>query len=77
MSDEKTTYQCPECGGQLQVWEEHVRVYSQKINPRTGAIAKKVHKDEPVTNGLNGICCTQCSWEDYEGVIALPEYNKE
>lgn len=55
---------CPDCGGQLAIWQEMSLVYSRKIHPKTGAIMSRINKSEIEKADPCGIKCTVCEWNE-------------
>ncbi|AMW80683.1 hypothetical protein AMD27_17350 (plasmid) [Acinetobacter sp. TGL-Y2] len=53
---------CPECEGQLALWQEMAIVYSRKIDPKTGDIKPRITKSEIESTDLHGLKCTVCDW---------------
>lgn len=54
---------CPICKGEIISWREKVMLHEQKINAKTGRLAKTVKKFDILVDGAYGIKCKECLWE--------------
>lgn len=52
-------YVCPDCGGNLEYFEEIVNERNRDIDPKSGVLSKEIREDE-VRADNSGICCKEC-----------------
>lgn len=52
-------YVCPDCGGNLEYFEEIVNERNRDIDPKTGVLSKEIREDE-VRADNSGISCKEC-----------------
>lgn len=67
---------CPECGGELQYWEENIADKTLNINPTTGRLGKvKTGALRPL-DSMSGLKCSKCEWFINDSNFIPTEFEK-